>query len=91
MNNIILAGLLVLLTSTLALAQDNSRKDYSNSYYSNEPKSNTLNGDGYKSYNRNNNPYDTPQTTYRGSQGTYKNSEGRNTQINDNGLIINRE
>lgn len=90
MNKLILISLLASLTSTLALAQDNSRKDY-NSYYSNEPKSNTLNGDGYKAYNRNTNPYDTPQTTYRGSQGTYKNSEGRNTQINDNGLIINRE
>jgi hypothetical protein len=90
MNNIILAGLLVILTSASVLAQDNSRKDY-NSYYSNEPKSNTLNGDGYKSYNRNTNPYDTPQSSYRGYQGTYKNSEGRNTQINDNGLIINRE
>ena len=88
----ILVLLLASFLSAEALAWDDSWKtnnsNSSNSY--NEPKSHTLSG---SSYNRTDNEYDSrsPAQAERGSYGSYNNSTGKNTQINDNGLIINRE
>jgi hypothetical protein len=94
--------LLALLTSTLALAWDDSRKD-TNSYSNtrNEPKSFTLSGSSRESsdrYNSNSDRY-TPRESDRASQGTsasatsYRSSGAyrRGNQINNNGLIINRD
>lgn len=85
--------LLALLTSSLAVAWDDSRKD-TNSYSNtrNEPKSYTLSGSSRESsdrYNSNSDRY-TPRETDRASQGT-SGSYRNGNQINNNGVIINRD
>ena len=88
----ILVLLLASFLSAEALAWDDSWKtnnsNSSNSY--NEPKSHTLSG---SSYRRSDNEFDskTAEQANRGSNGFYNSSTGKYTQINDNGLIINRE
>lgn len=85
--------LLALLTSTLALAWDDSRKD-TNSYSNtrNEPKSYTLSGSSRESsdrYNSNSDRYPSRESdsTSKGTSGAYRSVN----QINNNGLIINSD
>lgn len=97
MSKILLATIVIIssLASPLALAWDDSRNTSNNvDRYStdrnNDPK-------GYNSYNRSRNEDDsnrhsnTSRESDRGSYGSYKSDTRHNTQINDNGLIINRE
>lgn len=94
----ILATAIVFISSLVitqsALAWEDRHKD-SNGYDSystnnNEPK-------GYSPYNRSRNDNNsdrysnTSEESYRGSSGAYKSDSRHNTQINNNGLIINRE
>jgi len=85
--------LLALLTSSQVLAWDDSRKD-TNSYSNtrNEPKSYTLSGSSRESsdrYNSNSDRY-TSRESDRASQGTSGAYRSGN-QINNNGLVINRD
>lgn len=88
--------LITLLTaasySTLALSWEDSSKDKNNRYNSydrdNTPKSRTLSGDTYRrSTDESDSNYKSSNDNSRRSNGSYKSG----SQINDNGLIINKD
>ncbi len=83
--------IVALLTSVSAIAGDYSRKD--NDRYvnqRNEPKSYTLSGDDYRR-NRNEDSGYNSRKSNRESEGSSNGSTRSGNQINNNGLIINRD
>ena len=78
------------MTSTV-LAWDDSNNDPSRYLNDKTPKSSTLSGDSYNSRSRSQDEsYSKPLRNYDDSRGTRGAYESGN-QINNNGLIINRE
>ena len=84
---------MALLTSVPSLAWDDSRKDYNRTDKDNTPKSYTLSGDSYGSRKGSADESDskTSRKYDRGSEELSRGSYSGSKQINDNGLIINRE
>lgn len=95
MSKILLALLATFMTYPV-LAWDDSHKDPSRYLNDNTPKSYTLSGDTYRSRRESpeesySKPYGHSQDNSRGTLGGYETRHNGSIQINNNGLIINRE